>query len=466
VPTFTRSIVLPVDVATLAAWHERRGALERLVPPWSGVRVEQSLDAMTEGAIAILSIPLVGRGRIPGRQRWVAKHVDVVPGRQFVDEMVSGPFAAWRHTHRFEPVEHSATESRLVDEIVWRPPLGPFGSLGRGVVESMLDRTFRWRHARTGFDLARHAAMSGTKLVVAVSGASGFVGRALSAFLSTGGHEVRTIVRTRPGARLAPGDIAWDPARGTIDAAGLEGVDAVVHLAGESIASRWTDAKRKAIRDSRVEGTKTLATALATLGARPKVLVSASAVGWYGTRDERIDGRLDERSAAGTGFLAEVCAAWERAADPARAAGIRVVHPRIGMVLAADGGALGQLLDPFTLGLGGPVGTGRQGMSWIALDDLLASILFAITTPSLEGPFNAVAPEPVSNAEFGRTLGRVLRRPAFLPLPGFAVKTLFGAMGEELLLGGAFVVPRALERAGFRFDHPSLESALRFALGR
>jgi uncharacterized protein (TIGR01777 family) len=322
-----------------------------------------------------------------------------------------------------------------------------------------LKRTFAWRHGRTARDLRRHARYPEAPLTVAISGASGLVGGALSAFLTTGGHTVRRIVRRRE----RPTDILWDLAAGTIDRAALEGVDAVVHLAGESIAARWSEAKKKAIRTSRVRGTELLSQAITTLKRPPSVFVSASAIGYYGSRGEE---PVDESSAPGSGFLAEVCQAWEAAAEPARAAGIRVVHPRIGMVIASAGGALKQLLLPFSIGLGGPVGSGRQGMSWIALDDLLGVILAAIRTPSLSGPVNAVAPGSLSNKAFGQTLGRVLRRPAFAPLPAFAVRTLFGAMGEELLLGGAYVRPKRLLDAGFVFDFADLASALRFELGR
>jgi uncharacterized protein (TIGR01777 family) len=449
---FTRSLSLPVPVADLAAWHFRAGALERLVPPWSGVEVEKSLAWMEEGAEAILRVP-VG----PLRIRWVARHEGIRAGAEFTDRMVRGPFARWVHRHRFLA---EGAGSRLEDSIDYAVPFGPLGALGGVVVRSMLERTFAWRHRRTLNDLRRHAEDGGPKLVVAVSGASGLVGRRLCAFLTTGGHRVRRLVR---GASADPDAIRWDPKAGSLDAEALEGVDAVVHLAGESIASRWSEAKRRRILESRVRGTDLLARTLATLRRPPRSFVSASAVGFYGPRG---DEPIDEESPSGSGFLAEVCRMWEGATRPAVDAGIRTVHLRIGMVLAADGGALKALLTPFSLGLGGPVGSGRQGMSWIALDDLLAAMLFVIRRPEVSGPVNATAPEPVDNRTFGRTLGRVLRRPALAPLPAPVVKALFGAMGSELLLAGAFVRPARLESAGFRFDFPTLETALRFELGR
>ncbi len=292
---------------------------------------------------------------------------------------------------------------------------------------------------------------------VVVSGASGLVGRALVLHLRQAGAVVGCLVR-RP-AEPGRDEVAWEPATGQIDRARLEGADAVVHLAGENIAAgRWTAARKEAIRTSRVDGTRLLAEALASLARPPRVLVAASAVGFYGHRG---DEEVDETSPPGSGYLSDVCQQWEAAALPAAAAGIRVVHLRIGMVLTRAGGALARMLPPFRLGLAGRIGSGRQWMSWIALEDLLAVIERALTRDSLAGPVNAVSPGAVTNAEFTRTLARVLRRPAILPLPGFAVRLLFGEMGRCLLLEGARVRPGKLIADGFPFVYPDLEDALR-----
>lgn len=297
---------------------------------------------------------------------------------------------------------------------------------------------------------------------VVVTGASGFIGGSLATFLTAHGYRVDALVRRAPGPGTT--EIRWDPARGEIDAVRLEGADAVVHLAGESIAAgRWTAARKEAIRRSRVDGTRVLARALAGLDRRPPVLVSASAIGYYGNRGDEI---LTEDSPLGLGFLADVCREWEAGTEPARATGIRVVLLRIGLVLAAEGGALPRMLLPFKLGLGGPIGSGRQYMSWTVLDDLLRAIRFVVETRSCAGPVNAVAPRPVTNVEFAQTLARVLRRPAVLPTPAFAVRLALGEMGQALLLDSARVVPARLEAAGFRFRHPELEQALREVLGR
>ena len=296
---------------------------------------------------------------------------------------------------------------------------------------------------------------------VAVSGSSGLVGSALVRFLGAGGHRVSRLVR---GPVAGADAIGWDPAAGVRDTALLEGLDGVVHLAGENIgAGRWTARRKAAIRQSRVEGTQRLCEALARLARRPKVLVSASAVGFYGDRG---DETLREESPAGSDFLAQVCRDWETATDPAARAGIRVVRLRLGMVLSPAGGGLKKMLPPFRLGAGGRIGSGRQYMSWIALDDAVGAIHHALTNDSLVGPVNAVAPSPVTNAEFTRALARVLRRPAVAPLPAFAARLAFGEMADALLLAGQRVLPARLQASGYAFRFPDLEGALVHLLGR
>ncbi len=296
---------------------------------------------------------------------------------------------------------------------------------------------------------------------VLVSGSSGLIGSALLPFLTARDHTVHRLVRS---ARPSQVDVAWDPSAARIDATRLSGIDAAVHLAGESIAGgRWTAQRKARIRDSRVEGTRLLAEALGQSPQPPKVLVCASAVGFYGDRGSE---QVDEESASGEGFLAEVCREWEAAAAPAAARGIRVVHLRIGVVLSAAGGALATMLTPFRLGLGGVVGSGDQYMSWIALDDVVGAIYHALITQALSGPVNAVAPTPVTNREFTKTLGRVLSRPTLLPIPAFAARLAFGEMADELLLSSTRVAPTKLQATGYRFRFPELEGALRHLLGK
>ena len=304
-------------------------------------------------------------------------------------------------------------------------------------------------------------------MIVAVSGSSGLVGTALVASLRAGGHEVRRLVRrsspgaAEPAAGAGRADIPWDPGGGRLDPGPLAGCEAVVHLAGENIAARpWSRAQKKLLRDSRVPPTALLASALASLPRPPRVLVQASAIGYYGDRGDEI---LTETSPPGTGFLPEMCRAWENAAAPARAAGIRVVGARFGIILSARGGALRKMLTPFRLGIGGVVGSGRQYWPWLEIEDAVGIVEHALGDASLDGPVNAVAPAPATNREFTAALGRALHRPAVMPLPAFALRLALGEM-SSLLLESARVVPERLRQAGYRWRHPDLDEALRHAV--
>lgn len=295
---------------------------------------------------------------------------------------------------------------------------------------------------------------------VLVTGSSGMIGSALVGFLAERGHAVRRLVRSAPGKS----DSLWDPRAGQIDTAGLGEMDAVVHLAGENIAGgRWTRARMARIAESRAKGTRALATALADLPRKPRVLVSASAVGYYGDRGDQ---RLEESDAAGEGFLAGVVRDWEAATAPAGEAGIRVVCLRFGVVLSRAGGALRRMLRPFRWCLGGVIGSGRQYWSWVTLDDAVRIVLHGMEHDSIAGPVNAVSPNPVTNREFTRTLGRVLRRPTVMRMPAFAARLAFGKMANDLLLASTRVVPNVLTETGYSFQYPQLEGALRSILGR
>lgn len=454
-PEFRHEARLPFPVDAVFDWHMRPGALERLLPPWENVRVVAREGGIDDGGLVHLKLR-----RGPFKIDWKLRHTEFEHGRLFRDEQESGPLARWRHTHEFKPADGGAL---LRDRIEWEPPLGPGAtSLARGVVDEQLRRHFAFRQKRLTHDLGRHSAYRGSPMIVAVTGAGGFVGSSLRHFLTTGGHDVRPIVRRKPDR--SRGEIQWDPMENRIEAERLEGVDAVVHLAGESISgSRWTPAKKEAIRKSRVVGTRALVAALNSLRRPPAVLVSSSAVGWYGARGAE---RVAEDGKAGRGFLAEVCQEWEAEANQARRSGIRVVNLRTGVVLSPAGGALGTMLLPFKLGAGGRLGTGRQYVSWIDHDDLVALIFHALATKSMRGPVNATAPHPVSNATFTTVLGRVLQRPTVAPAPSLAIRAIFGEMGKALLLDGARVLPEAAIREGFEFAYPGLEESLAFQLGR
>lgn len=297
---------------------------------------------------------------------------------------------------------------------------------------------------------------------VAVSGSTGLVGSEVVSSLSAAGHDVVRLVRRVP----SPGEnaVRWDPEKGEIDAAGLEGRDAVVHLAGENIASgRWNAARKAAIRDSRVNGTRLLCDALAALARPPKTIVCASAIGYYGDRGADV---LTEESPPGAGFLSEVCREWEGAAGAAAAKGIRVVALRIGVVLTPKGGALSRMLPPFRAGLGGVIGDGRQYVGWVALDDLAGIVLHVLGDDRLRGPVNAVAPVAATNRELTAALGKVLSRPTLLPIPAFALRLAMGEMADALLLSSARVVPKRLLDTGYAFRSPELEPTLRRLLGK
>ena len=288
---------------------------------------------------------------------------------------------------------------------------------------------------------------------VLVSGSSGLVGSALIPALQANGYQVTRLVH---GASSSQNQISWNPAE-PLRAGTVSGFEAVVHLAGESIMGRWTRAKKLRIRESRVAGTRHLAEALAQAATKPRVLVSASAIGYYGDRGDEI---LREESPPGSGFLSDVCRGWESACEPAAQVGIRTLQARFGVVLSLDGGALARMLTPFRLGLGGKIGSGRQWWSWIALQDIVGIILHALKTSSLQGPVNAVAPNPATNAEFTKTLGTALSRPTIFPMPAFAARLALGEMADELLLASQRVEPAKLRASGYVFQHQELHAAL------
>ncbi len=443
---------MPASADALFAWHERPGAFDRLTPAWMPATVLGRFGGIKDGARVSLSVP-VG----PVQTTWELVHEGYVAGRQFRDVQVRGPFASWEHTHSMEPID--AERSVLEDRIRFRLPVAPFGALVAGTfTRERLERLLRWRHALTHADLTRHAAFAARgPRRIAITGASGFLGDALVPFLTTGGHAVRSV------GRGATSDVRWDPAKGMLDQVGLAGVDTVIHLAGAPVAERWTAEHRRAIRDSRVQGTRLIAEACARMAVKPEVLVSASAIGIYGSRGDEC---LDERSATGDDFLAGIGREWEAATEPAREAGIRVVHLRTGIVLNPGGGALAKMVPPFLAGVGGRLGDGTQWMSWISREDLIGALHFALQSPGISGAMNATAPEPVTNATFATTLGRVLHRPSIAPVPAFALRAIFGAMAEGTILASQRVRPTVLEAAGFEFLHPTLASALRFELGR
>ena len=448
--SFKERTVLPFPRQVVFDYHNRIGALPRLVPPWQKVEIEQPPTSFGNGSRVIVSVAIG-----PFRKRWVAEHFDCVEGEQFCDRQIEGPFKSFTHTHRFLPGPDES-QSVLEDQINYQLPAGALGTLLLGrKIRRDIERGFAFRHARTRFDLFRHAKYAALpELRIAITGASGSIGSNLVPFLTTAGHDVISLLRRAPNA---PNEVQWNPQSGEMDLKAIGKVDVVVHLAGKNIATRWTESAKREIYDSRVVATRKICEQLARMDMKPRVLVCASAIGCYGDRGEE---RLTEESPPGEGWLEKTCVDWEAATQPARDAGIRVVNLRTAIVLSARHGALARMLTPAKLGIAGRVGSGRQWMPWISMDDQIGVIYEAIRRDDWSGPINAVT-DSVRQVDFIRTLGKVLRRPTFLSMPAAAVGLLFGRMGRELLLGSVNAQPAKLRSSGFEWMLPNLEEALR-----
>lgn len=446
---------LPFPPNEVFNWHARPGAFLRLNPPWNPVTVIEAPNSIQDGERAVIKM----KGPLGIPITWKVEHSGYIEGEQFVDTQVCGPFSYWQHTHRFEEGEDGGC--LLNDDIAFRLPAGKLGRvLARKFVERELKRVFTYRHAVTANDLKLHALFAAApKLRVAITGGTGLVGTGLTALLQGAGHSVVVISRSRKRD-----SIYWNPASGEIEHEKLEGTDAVINLSGENVASgRWNERRKQEIMQSRVLGTKLICETIAKLKRKPGVLVSASAIGVYGNRRAQI---CTEETSVGDNFLAEVGVAWEAATNAASDAGIRVVLPRIGIVITPEGGALSKMLLPFLCGVGGRVGDGSQFMSWISYDDTIYALYSLLLDARFSGPVNLTAPDPVTNSEFTTTLGRVLKRPTVLPAPAFALRAVLGEVADALLLASIRVQPSRLLKAGFNFAYPTLEGCLRHVLGR
>lgn len=446
----TYSSVIDAPRDEVFAWHARPGAFHRLSPPWQPLRVVTEAASLKAGR-AILALP--------AGLRWVADHqaAGYDPPHRFVDTLGSAGLASlpprivgqWRHTHRFDELDDDRT--RVTDQVETPVPGWALRAM------------FRYRHRQLADDLAAHQRAGSHGLApstIAVTGSSGLVGSALTAFLSTGGHRVIRLVR---GPARSPNQRRWNPDHP--DPELFAGVDAVIHLAGASIAGRFTDKHRNVIRESRIGPTRRLAELLAGGNGRPAVFICASAIGYYGY--DRGDEILTEDSDRGDGFLADVVAEWEAATAPAEHGGVRVVRVRTGIVQSPRGGTLKLMRPLFGAGLGGRLGSGHQWLSWIGIDDLVEVYHRAVWDTSLTGAINAVAPQPVRNAEYTRTLAGVLRRPAILPVPSLGPRLLLGEQGaRELACASQRVTPRQLERSQHSFRQPTLDATLRHLFGR
>ena len=463
---FSLSTKIQANQNELFQYHANPGALNRLIPPWENVRVQRRSDSLEVGSEVVLVNSLFG---LP--LEWRARHTKLDPPDSFEDIQVSGPFKTWVHEHRFENA--GLSQSILCDHVSYEMKFGPLGWLGLPLVQSKLRAMFHYRHWTTQADLRVRAFLESLvgdrKLRIGVTGSTGLIGRRLVDLISVLGHTAVRILRPSTADRQVdfPSSsisVVWQSGRGFSDNASMNGLDAVVHLAGKGIAStRWTEQSKREIRDSRIEGTRNLVDDLCRLDAPPKALVCASGVGIYGNRGSEM---LDETASPGDDFLAMLALDWEREARRFERSGGRVSVGRLGVVLHPREGALAKLLLPFQLGLGGPIGDGIQYWSWIDADDAAAAFLYLAANPKSDGAYNFVAPEQRSNKEFTKTLGKVLRRPVVIPAPAFAMRLLLGEMADAMLLASARASCARLAADGFPFRAPNLEGCLSAILGR
>lgn len=429
--------------------------MERLLPPWEKTRIISRQGGIDPGGRVELKMH---GGPIPFTFR--AHHVENVVGKMFRDVQEKGPFSSWSHTHHFFETPFGST---LKDEVLYRLPLQQFLPPAiKRYVETNLLQVFHHRKNLLLEDIKLHLKCSQQPLRILISGASGILGRELIPLLSTGGHQVWTLVRRN--ADQDKNEISWDPENDSLNPDSLPEIDCIIHLAGEYIGlSRWSEAKKSRVIESRVRGTTLLAKTAALLPKKPRVFLCASAVGYYGNSSKQ---NLCESEGPGTDFISKVCDLWERASNPASDAGIRTVLIRLGVGLTPRGGALEKILTASPFGYIRRFGSGAQHISWISSDDMISAMLHCLTCTKIEGPINIAAPEPVSNEKFMQTLSKISGRPLLIPVSAKLLKLVYGQMASEILLSGSHVSTKKLQDSGFQFRHPNLEMALRRLLGK
>ena len=450
---FRKKSRIQVPVETAFAWHEKPGAIERLTPPWEKIQIISRSGDIKEGDQTYFKVK-VG----PFWLKWLAHHLEYEKNVMFTDIQRDGPFLFWEHNHRFHPDGDHAFI--LEDHLRFRLPVSPISNvLALPSVKKRLNRMFEYRHALTKNDLI-HMSNYGDRHNIVMTGASGVLGTALVPFLRTQGHSVKRMVRQSP---KQSDEAYWNPYHQEIDKQAFDNVDTVIHLAGEYIGEgRWTPKKKKRIIGSRVKGTQFLAHTLCNLKKPPKTFICASAIGYYGNRGNEI---LTESSSKGTDFISDVCEQWEKAAQPAIDAGIRVVFLRIGIVLTPRGGALERLLPVYRSGFGLTFGDGEQVMSWISEDDFLGAVNHVIHHTKLSGPVNVTAPNPVSQRDFSKSLANSFIHPISIRLPKWIITPIYGQMGNEVILSGNCAIPDKLMATSYSFFHPRLEDAFHHLLG-
>jgi len=460
-PIFSHQAQFNANKKEIWNWYNSDGAFRRIMPEWEGIQ-PMNAGRLVDGDETVFKVKLG-----PFRQKWVARHHSVVSGESFADRMIKGPFGAWNHNHEFQTEPNGVTS--VIDNVEYKLPLHILTGWSAGfTVLPRMKQMFEFRSVRVANDLKQIQATADLpRQRILVSGSTGMIGLQLCAFLEAAGHDVHRLLRS---STKLPTDVdstkivRWNDVSGEILEGNMNGFDSIIHLAGAGIGDkRWSKKRLKLIRDSRIIPTQNLAKIVSTLDQPPKKILCSSAIGFYGNRGTEV---LDESSTTGSDFLADLCAEWENASDVAKDAGINVIHLRTGIVMSPLGGALAKLLLPAKMGAGGPVGGGKQMQSWISLDDEIYAIHHLMMKEDSTGPYNLTAPNPVSQKKFAKTLGKVLRRPAFAPLPGFVIKLLFGQMGKKLVLEGQDVRPKRLLESGFEFTHSELETCLRSCLGK
>jgi uncharacterized protein (TIGR01777 family) len=438
--------IIPFPASQVIDWYRRPAALLQLLPPWRSSRVLFCKERSGQNG-ARLGIELSFAGV---KSKWILEKTESNKEGEFVVQQAKGPFVNYRHVSRFQTL--TAQNCKIEEEIAYRLPLGfPFFHLQREK-----ERELKWRHRKIQDELAFLSRYPIQRQKILLSGSSGLLGSSLKAFLKAAGHEVIPLVRFP--SKSDEKTVVWDPEREQFCKADFEGFDGVIHLAGENIAAgRWTAGKKKRLFLSRCRDTWLLSQILVRLDTPPSTLICASAIGYYGNRSAE---RLSEGSLRGNGFLADLCAKWEAASQVAEQKGIRVLHARLGVVLSRQGGMLPKILVPYRFGLGGKLGSGRQVMSWVEIDDVVRACYHLLMTRSLRGPINVVAPQPIQQQEFAHELGKRMRRPCLLSVPKVLLHYLLGEIADELILADQYVEPRKLLETGYEFRYPVLSQAL------
>ena len=452
-----------VPVEKLFSWHETSGAFERLNPAYEPVRLLSHTGGIKDGAI--VKIKVLPPFYLPSFLgiNWTLAHKNYIQNKQFEDHQLSGPFSKWQHRHLFEAIDNSTC--KLIDDIQFSLPLGKLSEpiLGE-FFKSKLNKLFSYRHRITKFDLeviSKYKNSFNSPQKIVVSGASGLVGKSLVGFLRLAGHQVFKLDRKKSND---PYSIFWDPYSKIIDTQKLSDIDHFIHLAGENVGQRWSNKIKQNIVSSRIDTTKFLVGVIKSLPRKPKTFTCASASGFYGTNQITAQTEADPK---GSGFLSEVVKAWEDATIPLKEIGIRVCNPRISVVLSPEGGALAKLLPAFYLGLGGPIGAGKNLMSCVAKDDLVYAIYHLIATPSIDGPVNIALPQPApTNKTFSYALAKALKRPCLFVVPPFMLKLVFGEMADQTILSSTNLSVEKLLNSGFEFKYPNLDELLQFILGK